>query len=190
MQLAGYQEAVLSFWYWFFNGSGASAPNDHFKVFVSNGQQEVQIFADSSSASAWNFSNEIHLSDFITLNDQVQVHFVADDTDPGHLVEAGVDLFKVVPANFVGSQEVNALPVTIQVVPNPTSTEFVLRYDWQGAQNLMLEVRNALGQLVLTQQTGSSTGMVHCGETWPNGIYLATLRSADRRSMPVKMVKQ
>lgn len=190
MQLAAYDEAKLSFWYWFYNGGGTSTPNDHFRVFVSNGLEEVQIFADSSAASVWNFSNEILLSNFITLNDNVQVHFVADDTDPGHVVEAGVDIFKVVPFNIVGSEEVNKLNAFVQVVPNPTSSEFAIRYDWTGEKEAILEVRNALGQLLLTRHLDSASGTVQCGAAWPTGLYTASLQSAGRRSVPVKMVKQ
>jgi hypothetical protein len=138
----------------------------------------------------WNFSNEILLSNFITLNDNVQVHFVADDTDPGHVVEAGVDIFKVVPFNIVGSEEVNKLNASVQVVPNPSSSEFAIRYDWPGEKELTLEVRNALGQLVFNQHFEGANGVVQCGTGWPAGLYTATVRSADRRSVPVKMVKQ
>lgn len=189
MQLSGYQEAVLSFQYWFFNAGGTTTPNDHLRVEVSNGDETVLVLLDSTAAIQWSFSNEIFLSEYIDLTDNVQVHFIAEDLDPGHLVEAGVDIFKVVPSSFVNSEEVNSLAAIVQVVPNPSATSFAIRYDWPGMQEMTLEVRNTLGQLVLKQQVSSSTGVIHCGESWPRGLYVASLRNAERRSVPVKMVK-
>lgn len=190
MQLDAYDEAVLSFWHWFFNGGGNSAPNDKFRVEVSNGIETVSVFSDSISSSDWSFSGEIFLSEYIDLTDNVQVHFIAEDLNPGHLVEAGVDIFSVVPFNITNSEEVNTVNAAIQVVPNPSTATFSIRYDWQGVEDMTLEVRNALGQIVLTRQTGVSKGFIEIGEGWPAGLYFATLRNGERRSVPVKMIKQ
>lgn len=190
MRLAEYQEAKLSFSYWFFNAGGGSPANDHFEVKASNGLETVSIFDTNTSASAWRTQENILLSNFITLTDNVQIHFITGDTDPGHLVEAGVDVFRVEPLGFVASNELAAEPIRIQVVPNPTSAEFTIRYGWQKSRNLTLEVRNALGQRVFTQACNGETGTVTCGQGWPKGIYMAILRSEDRQSGPVKMIKQ
>ncbi len=190
MRLSDYQEAALSFWYWFVNAGGSGAPNDRFEVVATNGLETVTIFSDSTSQAAWQFKDNLFLSDYITLTDSVRIHFITGDTDPGHLVEGGVDVFLVVPTGFVSTKDKLDAAATIQVLPNPSAVAFTIRYEWPAARDLVLEVRNTLGQLVYTQQLNGDTGSVTCGETWPKGMYLASLRGAERRSVPVKMLKQ
>jgi choice-of-anchor B domain-containing protein len=189
MQLAVYDDAVLSFWYWFFNGGGNGTPNDHFEVRITNGNQTVTVFTQNVSESDWRFSGDIHLKDYIALTDNVQVQFITADDSPGHLVEAAVDIFKVIPDDASSTSPDLDASAFLQAAPNPSATSFVLNYDWPAAQNPMLEVRNALGQSVFTQQSGSNAGTVICGENWPKGVYVATLRSSDKQSLPVRLVK-
>src|SRR5690606_12048047 len=93
LKLAGVQDAVLSFWYWFFNDGGNGSPNDKFEVRATNGNQTVTLFTEITSASQWRFSEEIYLKNFLTLNDNVRIQFITGDQQPGHLVETGVDGF-------------------------------------------------------------------------------------------------
>lgn len=192
MELSDYQDAVLSFWYWFFNDGGqGTPPNDQLEVRVTSNGQTVTIFTETESESDWRFSGEIHLKDYVTLSDNVRVQFIAADDDPGHFVEAAVDVFQVVPGDVVsGTNSAIDASAFVSVTPNPTATSFAIRYDWPTAQNLTLEVRNLLGQVMMTQQLNTATGTLTCGDTWPKGVYVATLRNAERQSAPVRMVKQ
>lgn len=190
MQLAAYDDAVLSFWYWFVNDGGSGDPNDNLTVTVSNGAQTATVFTEDQSESAWNFSGDIHLADFIALTDNVRVSFVTADQQPGHLVEAAVDVFSVVPEVSSGADNIDPQAL-VQVLPNPSSTDFALQYHWPNIAGAGLEVRNLLGQAVLAQSLNGATGTTRFGADWPRGVYLATLRSADgRQSAPVKVVKQ
>ena len=190
MQLAEYDDAILTFQYWFFNAGGTSSPNDIFRVMVTNGTSEVQVFSDQSTASSWASSGEIHLGGLIPLTDDMKVHFIAEDIDPGHLVEGGVDVFQVRPISVVNTQHPDELPSTLSVNPNPTARGFNVQYDFSGQRGLTLEVRNALGQTVFSQQLDSESGTIQCGEQWPKGLYFATLKNAQRQSAPLKMLKQ
>jgi choice-of-anchor B domain-containing protein len=190
MQLAAFDDAVLSFWYWFFNDGGSGQPNDKLEVRVTNGSQTVTVFTQNISASDWRSSGEIHLKNFITLNNNVRVQFIASDDDPGHVVEAGVDIFKVVPVTASSvSPDIDA-SAFLKASPNPSATSFLLNYDWPTAQNATLEVRNTLGQLMMTRELGANVGTVSIGETWPAGIYIAVLRSGEQQSAPIRLVKQ
>ena len=190
MKLAGNDDAILSFWYWFFNGGGQGNPNDKFEVRAINGTQNVLLFGDNVPASDWNFSGDIHLKDYITLNDNVRIQFTTGDDAPSHLVEAAVDGFKVVPVKSSGTKPDIDARAFLQATPNPSSAEFALRYEWPLAGDLTLEVRNALGQVVHYQALGAATGAVSCGNTWPKGVYFATLRSTGKQSETLRLVKQ
>ncbi len=187
MQLAAYADAVLKFNYWFFNSGGDGNPNDRFEVRVTNGPQTVTVLTESVSASAWRYSGEIPLKNFLPLTDNMRVLFVAYDDNPGHLVEAGVDVFEVVPG-LVSVFE-SEQTVSIMLAPNPTTTDFSVQYNWPNAKNATLEVRNLLGQLMLTKPLGADNGTVRFGEELPEGVYLIQLRAEGKQSVPTKAVK-
>ena len=191
MRLAAYQDATLSFWYWFYNGGGqGTPPNDNLEVRILNGTETVTLLTETVSQSNWRFSGDISMKDYINLTDDVRVQFIASDLDPGHFVEAGVDIFSVVPGALVSGVNDIYTSASMMVMPNPSATSFAIRYDWPGAQNLSMEVRNLLGQTVMTQQLATATGVLNCGETWTKGVYIVVLRNEGRQSAPVRLVKQ
>ncbi|MEZ4968022.1 MAG: choice-of-anchor B family protein [Saprospiraceae bacterium] len=193
MDLSDYTDAVVSFQYWFFNSGGAGTPpNDNFEVrAVSNGMSAT-IFSETQSQSTWRPSGDIHLKDyFATLSDDVRIQFIATDADPGHLVEAGVDVFRVEPMGFVsGTSSPYDPAASIFVSPNPSHSSFTLQYEWPGTSGAVLEVRNMLGQLVYSKALNAEKGLETCGDNWTPGVYIAQLRSPERQGAPVRMVKQ
>ncbi len=191
MDLAGYNSAVLSFYYWFYNGGGAgTAPNDNFKVNLLIDGQAVPILTETVSASQWRFSGDIPLPAAALASNNVRVEFIATDNDPGHLVEAAVDIFKVVLGSNVGTFSPDQT-ASISAAPNPSHSNFLIRYDWENAASLpIFEVRNMLGQVVFAQNMDAKSGVVFCGNNWAPGVYFATLRSGGTQAVPVKLVKQ
>lgn len=188
MRLAGLQDAVLSFDYWFVNTGGqGSTPNDNFTVKATNGTQTATIFTNTVSESAWLSSGNISLKDYITLNNSVKILFSTADQNPGHLVEAGVDIFKITSIATAVNNPVD-LNASIVVAPNPAASEFTLRYNWPGTENAILEVRNVLGQVML-QQTVSGSGSHTCGANWTSGVYFVMLRNSTAQSKVLKMNK-
>lgn len=189
MKLAGYKDATLTFNYWFFNGGGSGNPNDTFLVKVTNGVDEAVAFRQTLSSSQWRASGNISLASLLTLTDEVQVQFITADRQPGHLVEAGLDIFKVVPTASVGVYPVNDPLAGLNAMPNPSASEFTLRYDWPNATDIVLEVRNALGQLVASQSLAGNSGALTTGVSWPKGIYVATLKTGSSQSKPIRLIK-
>ncbi len=190
MKLAAYQDAVLNFDYWFVNGGGSGQPNDRLEVRAISNGQTVVLFTENVSAGQWRNPGDIHLINFVPMSDNVQIQVYATDDNPGHVVEAAIDVVKVTPITIVSTRPELESNASLTAVPNPTSTDFSLQYAWPMIPNLTLEVRNLLGQVVYTQALGSDAGNLRFGQNWPAGIYLATLRSENRQSAPLKMVKQ
>jgi choice-of-anchor B domain-containing protein len=188
MELAGYEDAALSFYYWFYNSGGNSTPNDTFSVQVSNGTRTVNVFSQTASSSDWRFSGPIRLRSLLPLTNNMRVSFRVADTDPGHLVEGGLDIFRVQRVSSVSTNEPEQEPV-LQVRPNPSITGFDLRYQWRGSEKVRLEARNALGQLVETRTFASDEGVVRLGDAWTPGIYLIVLQDERGVSKTMKLVK-
>lgn len=190
MNLAAYQDATLSFWYWFFNGSGQGAPNDNLTVTVTNGTETATVLTNTTSESAWRYSGEISLKSLISLNDNVRVRFTTGDQQTsGNVVEAAVDVFSVTPATVSVKDHINP-EALLSASPNPSASAFLVNYDWNTSQNMVLEVRNTLGQIVLNKDVSEQKGKVLCGEQWPAGTYFAVLRSGAGQSGVLKLVKR
>jgi hypothetical protein len=192
IDLTGYDDAILSFDYWFFNGGGSGSPNDRFEVRLINDGVSSLIFKKDTSASTWRSSGDLHLKNFISglNNNKLQIQFWTADLNPGHLVEAGVDIFELTPIKSPsGVQQINE-QATIKASPNPSASAFVLDYQWPASGRLNLEVRNMLGQLIETQTLAPDSGNVICGDTWPKGIYFARLQNTSQGSLPLRLVKQ
>ncbi|MEX0812401.1 MAG: PKD domain-containing protein [Chitinophagales bacterium] len=109
--LSSYSEPFISYYRWFYNSGGTGTPNDSLIVRLTNGvNTEVIDLLDvnSPNSNQWNF-NEIKVSDYMAPTANMQLIVEAfDKPSVGHLVEAGLDLFKVVDS--VINQ--NAPPVT------------------------------------------------------------------------------
>jgi hypothetical protein len=186
MRLRDYREARLSFWYWY-NYLNSHAQNDFFQVVATNGLETVAVFEQNSKSTAWKFSNDIYLGQYIELTDSVQIHFIVQQGSFDNPAESAIDLFQVVP---IGLKTGNVEP-DVLVGSNPTHSFFSVWYNWPGREGqIVLEVRNVLGQMVWSQELTALSGTVEFGTAFPNGMYFATLRNGDSRSAPVKLLKQ
>jgi len=90
---------VIRYWRWFSNDLGAAPGNDPWIVQISNdnGSTWVDVENTYQSFNSWN-ENLILVSEFVTPTDQIKVRFIAQDNDPGSLVEAAVDDFEILYA--------------------------------------------------------------------------------------------
>ena len=194
MQLGDYEDALLSFWYWFFDGGPDVLPSHHLEVRAISKSDSVTIYIQQEPASAWRFSGEIPLGDFITLSNDMRIQFIVStgDTDPFnelYVTKAAVDAFKVVPNGLISTTSIQDHVPSLLALPNPSAEEFMLKYHWPGAQNLSLEIRNTMGQVVMSQTLPADSGSIIYGEDWSKGVYFAVLRSEGNTCKVVKMIK-
>jgi len=189
MQLGTALNAVLDFQYWFFNSGGSGNPNDYFEVRVSNATQNVQILSTANSASQWVPVSGVKLGDFISLDDQVRVHFITEDLTPGHLVEAAVDEFLVTPI-FTSNTSTPTFDYQLSSNPNPSRSSFQLKYQWPVESNLQLDVINMMGQIIEQHDLSDREGMLQIGQNWAPGFYAARLMDEKGRVQTIKLIKQ
>ena len=190
MRLAGLFDAKLTFQYWFFNAGGNTTPNDTFTVRALNNTQSVVVFRQTASEGAWRSSPEISLKNFIALDNNVRIEFSTADAAPGHIVEAAMDVFRVVPQPTSGVKDDIDASASVVVTPNPSRDAFALTYAWPGRQRISATVYNALGQLMHSETLNAESGVLTLGEAWPSGVYLLTLRDGLRQSKVLRLVKE
>jgi hypothetical protein len=90
------QEPILSYYRWFSNTEGDGPMQDTFVVQISNNNgtswSNLEVVGPSGSEvdGGW-VRKTFRIRDFITPTNQMRVRFVASDTNPQSIVEAGVD---------------------------------------------------------------------------------------------------
>ena len=90
------QGSVISYWRWYSNSEGDSPFQDTFVVEVSDDDGSSWVNLETvgptgSEVSGGWFQKQFLVSDFVDLTDQFRIRFIASDTNPQSIVEAGVD---------------------------------------------------------------------------------------------------
>ncbi|MHC4218595.1 MAG: hypothetical protein ACYSU7_09095 [Planctomycetota bacterium] len=92
---------AISYWRWFSNTAGGSPLQDIFVVQVSDDRGDTWTTLETVGPTGpevnggW-YKKEFLVADFVNLTDQFRIQFIASDTDPQSVVEAGVDGVKLV----------------------------------------------------------------------------------------------
>lgn len=98
----GYTDPYLSYYRWFYNGGGFGGnPNDTLKIKLTNGNTTVtleNVTYASPGNSSWSLKT-FKISDYITITAAMRLIAEASDNNPGHIAEAGLDLFQVFDFN-------------------------------------------------------------------------------------------
>ncbi|MBP9151130.1 MAG: choice-of-anchor B family protein [Flavobacteriales bacterium] len=120
MDLTIYAEPTVTFDYWFFNQGGNESPNDTYLVKMNNGATEVTLFSLPVSSSQWK-AFSMPISQFIDVTSTMQLILEAEDATPGHLVEGGIDNFRISETTGIQDSEAG---INVVIFPNPAK-EFV-----------------------------------------------------------------
>ena len=184
MDLSTYGEPYINLYRWFFNAGGNSTPNDtlYLRLVPQNGNAVVlKKIVSSASNSAW-VNEVIRVRDFIPNPGMVQFEMEANDFEPGHLVEAGLDRFQVVDSLMLGMQDnlFNAQSF-FKVYPNPSSKSTTIRYDLDAKMQGEFEFRmcDVSGRIMQTQTIQATNGVIEFSNASP-GIYLLQLSEGNR----------
>lgn len=111
MDLTNYTDPIVRYYRWFYNGGGnGAAPNDSLIISLVNGTQVIDIdrVAAATGTNQWNYRS-YRIKNFIP-NPGNNIYFrvrTFDDNANGHIVDAALDLFRVIDSTGV----VSAAPV-------------------------------------------------------------------------------
>ncbi len=98
---ASAEVSVISYWRWYSNTFGNAPMQDIFTVQVSSNNgaswvtMEIVGPAGNEVNGGW-FLKNFTVSDFVEPTDQFRIRFIASDTDPQSVVEAGIDLVQMI----------------------------------------------------------------------------------------------
>ncbi len=177
MDLSSYAEPVVRYYRWFYNGGGSGTPNDSLVVSLVNGTQVIDIdkVGQGSSSNQWTYKS-YRVKNYIPSPGN-NIYFrvrTFDQTSTGHLVEGGLDLFRVMDSTGTSSQppvaNFSSSTVSVcagrQVVFNDLSSNTPTSWSWtfQGgspnsANNANPSVTyNLPGTYMVTLTVGNSAG--------------------------------
>ncbi len=193
--LSTYTNPYISYYAWFFNdGGNGGVPNDSLAVYLSNNFDTVLIdkFTSDSAQGNWEWRN-IRVLDHTTLGVNSRIFFQALDNDPGHLVEAAIDMFMVVdsPAVIIDTN-VNVSELTAEFLfrayPNPFTSEVYLAIS-PSAFDTNVEMVNLLGERVYSTKIPSGKPGVLIQQEFDAGIYFVSIKQNGVLKKTVKLIR-
>jgi choice-of-anchor B domain-containing protein len=191
MDLSTYNDPIVSYNLWFFNGGGDGNPNDELVVEISNGAETAVLETLVLPAGEWRPRSEFHVADFITPTDNVTLTARTADQTPGHLVEGGIDAFLVVEGIPVAVEDPLTQTAFARAFPNPFRQAFDVNYridaDYSQAA---LQVFDVLGQAVLTLPLGTAEGTATVpAASFVPGVYVVKLVTDGKALKTLRVVK-
>jgi choice-of-anchor B domain-containing protein len=191
MKLRSYTDPRLNFAvHYVVTGGSGTAPNDTLRVIASNGLTEAVILKVVTGSTGWFSYSNIALKNFLQPTDSMTIRFEANDLNPGHIVEALIDAFKVVNGTVSTIEIANNWQLS--AFPNPFSETVTVEYELEATdKNAKLLVFNTLGQLVEQKNLSENPkGVVSFGENLPKGLYVLSIQTTEKTSKQVKVIKQ
>lgn len=178
-------EAHVRYARWFVNGGGTGNPNDQFTITLSNGVGSVAVetvTAATAGAGTW-VNRDFRISDFIVPTANMRLIATTADINPGHVVEAGLDVFEIYydSENAVTASDA----VGWSLYPNPSDGRFTLRMaEGFGGE---AQVLDATGRLVAQERIGGS-GLIDFALDLQSGSYLVRVIAANGRSTQARLI--
>jgi choice-of-anchor B domain-containing protein len=170
--------AVIEMDLWWFNSGGNSPPNDSLSIYLSDGSQQELIaeYYSSQSGMQWDFvSVQVpEILDFTNLKLKV---VTADwQVAGGHLVEAGIDNFKIFETLSIDEKQEHS----ILIYPNPSEGNF---YFDCAIEMDTYEIYDLTGKLIVKDRVNSN--LIPFSE---KGIYFIVFKGNDFHSSPKKII--
>lgn len=171
MDLSSYITPVVSYSYRFYNSGGFNTPNDSLIIEISNGSQTqiLDLLTHTQSSSQWKHS--AHAIQ-IPLTNNMVVKVKTMDANPGHIVEAAFDYFRIYEST--PSENITSDAAELVVYPNPAEKNLYVQGNIN-FHNLTWEILTPEGKLVI-QGINKNSEILHInvGEL-DYGFYLLKL---------------
>ncbi len=182
---SGLVEPRVRYKRWFYNAGGTGIPNDNFIIALSNGTTTVTvetITESTSGASSW-VQSDITIADFLTPTATMRLIATAQDQDPGHLVEAGLDEFELAFTDFSAIEEGTTRELALW--PNPNDGHFAV--ELVDAGNYLIQILDATGRTMIAQQHQGGK-RADLSVDLAQGSYVVRITNSDGRQTQSRMM--
>lgn len=176
----------IRYYRWWFTGGGNSTSNDELLVQVDNGDSLVTIEVLDVSANdmgEW-VMNQFQVSAFITPTANMRFIVYTADDEPGHLVEAGLDRFEVLPASPFLNAADGPIRADVKLFPDPSDGAFTVQAPGISGNVRVFDVRGAQVGTVRRLVGGSLAMDLGSGA----GLYLVRIEADNGEVRSLRMV--
>ncbi len=185
MNLSSYNEPLLNYSYWFYNGGGNNTPNDKIKFYILSGTDTLSIEEINKSQSAWIAKDRFKIKSLTNKLSNIKFMVSIADDNPGHLVEGGLDAFLVFDGNPVATNDLNT---DFQVSLSATVFEDQTLLINPKGQGLKLTISNLKGQIFQSTTMKHET-IIPIGDALEKGIYFIHVQNEKGETRTFKVVK-
>lgn len=180
--LSGYNFPQLSFYRWWANVGGNGSPNDSLQIFVDNGITTVRILlatAQDTNQGKWKLE-VFDLAQHIALTSTMKLIVKTADwqTFGGHIVEAGIDVFKITES-AVGLQEQHK--ISVKLYPQPSDGNFYLSGVPSGYY--LMTIVDLTGRICFSSHLSINSPSVNFNLSLAAGAYILTLKNEERATV-------
>lgn len=180
--LTGYTNPYVKYYRWFYDGGTANgAPNDTFKVTLSNGttQSLLEVLTPTSTANGTWVQRTFKVSTYLAPTNNMQIKFYTADYSPANIVEGGVDRFEVIDS--IAPLGVNGLidsERNLVIYPNPANDWLNISLNDRG--NIQsVAIYNSLGELILEENYSGKTAQINL-QSYAAGLYYLKVKCNDK----------
>jgi choice-of-anchor B domain-containing protein len=190
--LTNYEDPLITYHRWFFNAGGNSTPNDSLIVRLHSGSETVVlevVTAQTPGNSSWQ-KKSIRVKDFVLPGQAMRISFDAVDANPGHIVEAALDVFQITENPFSGIETISK-ESRLLVYPNPVrGSKPQVKYNLSGEMesDAKIIVYNITGSSVYEKSISALAGTEALDFTPAPGMYFIKLSNGNSNTPAVKMV--
>lgn len=176
----------IRYYRWWFTGGGNSTSNDDLTFRLDNGDQTVTIETldvEADDMGEWVLT-QVQMSALITPTTTMKFSVLTADSDPGHLVEAGLDRFEVLPASPFLSTPDAVYSEGVSLYPVPNDGTFTVQAPGLSGRVHVFDARG--------QELGASRRLVAGGLTMHidagAGLYMVRIEADNGRVRSLRMV--
>ena len=182
----GVPDPWVRYYRWFFNGGGSGSLNDSFLLQLTNGNETVtleEVTAFTPGAHTW-VLRQWAITSLLPATANMQFIAYTSDASPGHLVEAALDRFEVLPNSPFAGIEEERIGAVVTVLPNPSDGNFTVQTS--GIRTGQVRIMDLLGRVVTSVPLVNSLCSIHLdGE---KGVYLVHVEGTDGTQRTLRAV--
>jgi choice-of-anchor B domain-containing protein len=179
----------ISYHIWFLNLENQNPANDEITIEITNGTSSFVLHTIEESKSEWSDLLEVTVSnEDIEFNNQMQIIVTASDGDPGHVVEAGIDVFNAFGYMSTGVGELQVENLGLAIFPNPTADFIYLNSGKLLEGDNIMIVTDHTGKVSMTKYVSSTTERFNI-QNLPTGIYNIQVVGDNKKSETIRIVK-
>ena len=152
----GLTDPFISYYLWFRNGGGAGSPNDTVSVYINDGGLKLVEKLNSTNFGQFTWiPRSYKVSDYTSATTNLKLEVHAQDYAPSHVVEAGVDLFRVTDGDLFSSVSENSILTNeILIFPNPANNYLTIASATE--EMVSIQLIDLTGKIILNSNVNST----------------------------------